>query len=593
MRKSFKFTKIIAVVLALVMLMSAMPTAFALNGDELIILYTNDVHCAIDGYSLFGAYRAELINNGKEVVTIDAGDAIQGEIIGTQTQGSAIVDIMNTVGYDYAVPGNHEFDYGMETFLNLAENEANFDYISSNFVDLRTDKTVFEPYYIEETAIGKVAFVGIATPESITKSTPAYFQDEVGNYIYGFSQDTLTNFYDIIQNSIDSAIAEGAIAVVAIGHMGIDGVTNGWKSTDVIGNTYGIDVFIDAHSHETIEEQIVKNKFNEDIILTSSGTKLDKFGQVTLGIDGTIDAEHIEINSVKTDALSESAQNKYDEVKTKVDTYNAEIFYLYDSVGESEANLIVYDETGNWLVRREETNMGNFVADAYVAGMDGVDVALVNAGGIRSEIGIGDVTRMDLMEINPWYNEMCVVKATGQQIADALEFGARSYPENSGGFLQPSSSLTYEIHQWVESPVKVDSMGNFDGFEDGKQRRVRNIMINGEPIDLEKEYAVAGTVYLLTQGGDGFNMFNSDSIVKSEYTDAELLIKYFTETLGGKITAEQYGNTEGDGRITVYQENPCTHICHEDGFLGCIWDIAQFFHRIFKIDSVCDCGVAH
>ncbi len=593
MKKGLIFNKIIALILAIIMAVSLVPTAFAAETDELVILYTNDVHCAIDGYPFFAAYRAELMNSGKDVVTVDVGDAIQGEIIGTRSQGSAIIDIMNTVGYDYAVPGNHEFDYGMDAFLNLAENEANFNYIGSNFVDLRTDKTVFEPYYIEETSIGKVAFVGITTPESITKSTPAHFQDEVGNYIYGFSQDTLTNFYDKIQNSIDSAIADGAIAVVAIGHMGIDGVTNGWKSTDVIGNTYGIDVFIDAHSHEIIEEQIVKNKFNEDIILTSSGTKLEKFGQVTIDENGMVDAVHIETDTVDVNALSQNAQEKYNSVKAKVDTYNAEISYLYDKIGESEANLIVYDETGNWLVRREETNMGNFVADAYVAGVEGADVALVNAGGVRSEIKVGDVSRIALMEINPWNNDMCIIKATGQQIADALEFGARSYPENSGGFLQTSSSLTYEIHQWVESPVKVDNMGNFNGFEDGEPRRVRNIKINGNPIDLEKEYNVVGTVYLLTQGGDGFNMFSAESMTKVEDTDAELLVKYFTETLNGKITAEQYGNAEGDGRITVYEANPCKHMCHRNGFYKIIWSVVKFFQRLFKTNSVCECGIIH
>ncbi len=585
-----KPNKIIAIILAVVMMTSLVPTAVALDNDELVILYTNDVHCAIDGYAFLSAYRTELINNGKDVVTVDAGDAIQGEIIGTQTKGSAIVDIMNTVGYDYAVAGNHEFDYGMDAFLSLAEYEANFKYIGSNFVDIRTDKTVFQPYYVEETSIGKVAFVGITTPESITKSTPAYFQDENGNYIYGFCADTL---YETVQNSIDSAVAEGAVAVVAVGHMGIDGVTDGWKSDDIIKNTDGIDVFIDAHSHETIEEMVVKNKNNEDTVLTSSGSKLENFGQITLDSNGNVNAVLVDTDTVEVDSSSLNAQNEYDKVKTKVDEYNAEMSYLFDKIGVSEARLIVYDETGNWLVRREETNMGNFVADAYVAGIEGADVALVNAGGIRSEIDVGDVSRMELMKINPWDNEMCVVKATGQQIADALEFGARSYPENSGGFLQTSSSLTYEIHQWTESPVKVDEMGSFKGIEEGKQRRVKNIQINGTPIDLEKEYAVAGTVYLLTQGGDGFNMFNSNGMVTVEYTDAQLLIKYFTEDLNGKITADKYGNAEGDGRITVYQENPCTHICHRNGILGIVWDVVELFYKILKINSVCECGIAH
>lgn len=589
MKKSIIFNRFVAMIMALVMVLSLVPTSFALDSKELIILYTNDVHCAIDGYSLLAAYQAELLSSGKDVVTIDAGDAIQGEIIGTQTKGSAVVDIMNTVGYDYAVAGNHEFDFGMDNFLYLAEFEANFKYIGSNFVDLRTDKTVFEPYYIEETPIGKVAFLGIATPEAITKSTPEYFKED-GNYIYGFCENTL---YETVQNSVDSAISEGAVAVVAIGHMGIEGTTEGWKSEDIIKNTNGIDVFIDAHSHETIEERIIKNENNKDTLLTSSGTKLDKFGQITLSADGSADAILVETDSVNVEGLSATAQNKYNAVKDKVDAYNAEMSYLYDKIGESEANLIVYDETGNWLVRREETNMGNFVADAYVACIEGAELSIVNAGGIRSEIAVGDVTRMDLMKINPWDNEMCVVMATGQQIADALEFGARSYPENSGGFLQPSSNLTYEIHQWVESPVKVDDMGNFDGIEDGKMRRVRNIRINGEPIDMEREYAVASTVYLLTQGGDGFNMFSSKGMKKADYTDAELLVKYFTETLGGKITAEKYGNTAGDGRITVFEENPCDHICHNDGIIKVVWNVANFFFKLFGINSVCDCGVSH
>ncbi len=593
MKFGFRFNRIISIILALVIVVSLIPTAFALDSNEVVILYTNDVHCAIDGYPFFAAYRTELINNGKSVITVDAGDAIQGEIIGTQTQGSAIIDIMNMVGYDYAVAGNHEFDFGMETFLSLAEYEAGFKYIGSNFVDIRTNKTVFEPYYIEETAIGKVAFVGITTPEAITKSTPAYFQDEKGDFIYGFSADTLDAFYSNIQNSIDSAVAGGAVAVVAVGHTGNEGVTDGWKSSEIIENTKGIDVYIDAHSHETIEEQILKNKENENVLLTSTGTKFERFGQVTLSADGSADALLIDTDSVNVEDLSKSAQEKYNAVKTKVDGYNVEMAYLYNKIGVSEADLIVYDETGNWLVRREETNMGNFVADAYVAGIEGADVALVNGGGVRSEILTGDVTRMDLMKVNPWDNNMCVIMATGQQIADALEFGARSYPENSGGFLQTSSSLTYEIHEWVESPVQVDSMGNFDSFEGGMPRRVRNIKINGEPIDMEKKYGVAGTVYLLTQGGDGFNMFSADGMTTVDYTDSELLIKYFTETLNGRITADKYGNPEGDGRITVFTENPCDHICHSDGIYGIIWNVANFFLKLLGIDSVCECGVSH
>ncbi len=591
MSRTQNFKRIISLILAVITAFSVCSVSFAVvKGGETVILYTNDVHCEIDGYPALAAYKEQLIDDGNTVITVDIGDAIQGEIIGTKTQGSAVIDLMNEVGYDYAVPGNHEFDYGMDTFLNLAENEANFDYISSNFVDLRDNKTVFEPYYIEETSAGKIGFIGITTPEAITKSTPAYFQDETGKYIYGFSENAL---YDTVQNSIDSAVAEGAEIIVALGHTGIDGVTEGWKSTDIIENTSDIDIYIDAHSHQTITSNTYKDKNGEEVVLTSGGTKLECFGKVTLGENGRITTGLVDTDTVDTDNLSQNALEKYNAVKAKVDGYNAEIAYLYNEIGTSEADLIVYDESGNWLVRRAETNMGNFVADAYVAGVEGAEIALVNSGGIRAEIKAGAVTRKALMDINPWNNDMCVIRATGQQIADALEHGARLNPENSGGFLQTSSSLTYEICQWVESPVKVDDMGSFAGIEEGKQRRVRNIKVNGEDIDMAKEYAVVGTVYLLTQGGDGFTMFSAEGMIRSDRTDAELLINYFTDTLGGKITAEKYGNPDGDGRIKLIKANDCTHICHADGFLGFIWDIACFFHKLFGIISVCECGIAH
>ncbi len=589
MSKTVKFKKVFSLILAVITVISALPAAFAADiSEETVILYTNDVHCAINGYPLLAAYRAQLIDDGKNVITVDAGDAIQGEIIGTKTKGSAIVDIMNAVGYDYAVPGNHEFDYGTDTFLELANTEAQYEYTSSNFVDLREDKSVFEPYYIKEMSGVKIAFIGITSPETFTKSTPEYFKDENGNYIYGFSENEI---YETVQSSADLAIAHGADVVVALSHLGIDGVQDGWRSTDVIANTSGIDVFIDAHSHETIASETYKNKNDEDVILTSGGTKFENFGQITVSADRSVEATLIDTDSVKAEAMSGYAQGEYAAVKQKVDAYNAEIAYLYDEIGISETDLVVYDDNGNWLVRSAETNMGNFVADAYVAGIEDAEVALVNAGGIRAEIKAGSVSRMDLMNINPWNNEMCVIKATGQQIADALEHGAKDYPDSSGGFLQTSEGLTYEIHEWVESPVIVDDKGSFAGIEENKPRRVRNIKINGNPIDPEKEYAVAGTVYLLTQGGDGFTMFSSDGMKTVSSTDAELLIKYFTETLGGKITAEKYENPSG--RITVYETNNCTHICHGDGFLGFVWTVINFFCKLFGIHSVCACGEMH
>lgn len=532
---------------------SAVPAPEDPASEGAVVLYTNDVHCATDGYSYLAAYRAQLIEDGYDVITVDVGDAIQGEAIGSTSEGAAIVDIMNTVGYDYGVPGNHEFDYGLERFLEIATGdapEAQYEYLSSNFVDLRTDETVLAPYDIVEMNGEDVAFVGISTPETYTKSTPTYFQDENGNFIYSFSEDT---FYDTIQDAVDNARAEGADRVIAVGHLGIEGTTEGWKSTDVIANTTGIDAFIDAHSHETIAENEYANADGEMIPLTSTGTKFANFGVMTLNEDGTYTTELISPSSVDVQS-SDAAASAYREVQDKVDGYNEELAYLNEKLGTSEVELTINDTDDVRRIRNGETNMGDFVADAYRT-MTGADIALVNGGGIRDSIAVGDVTRKDLMDVNPWNNEMCVIRATGQQILDALEHGARMNPEECGGFLQVSG-LTYEIHNYLESPVITDSMEIFQEIDGTKERRVQNVMIGGEALDPNKTYTVEGSCYTLQEQGDGFSMFQGAEVVEEEGlpVDSEMLISYFTEELGGKVTAEQYGNLLGDGRITILTE---------------------------------------
>ena len=559
MKKTFK--KTLSIILTILMIVTIVPFAFAAEDGDVVILYTNDVHCAIDDYPALAAYRAELIAQGNTVITVDAGDAIQGEVIGALTQGEAIVNIMNEVGYDYAVPGNHEYDYGMETFLDLAKNKAEYNYISSNFYKLTAVKPVFEPYYIENISNElQIAFVGITTPESVTKSTPEYFKDEYGNFIYGFPTFDMQDdvLCETVQESVDNAIADGADIVVAVGHLGIEGVTEGWRSTDIIAHTTGIDFFIDSHSHQTINGEVYKNKDGEDVTLTSSGTMFDSFGAITLSDDGSVSFDLIDPDTIQVENMSDSAKSAYNDVKYLVDTYNAEISFLYDPIGTSEAKLVAYEEDGQWLVRKAETNAGDFVTDAYRI-MTGADVAICNSGGIRAEIEIGSVSRMDLMNMNPWNKEMCVIEVTGQQLIDVLEHGMRSYPEYSGGFLQVSG-VTFEVEAWKESPVITDALGNFIGIDANAERRVANVKIGGEPVDLAKTYTLASSEYVLTQGGDGFTMFAGSKIVSVEGLpcDSEMLVQYLTQTLGGNITAEQYGNPNGDGRIRIIDVEPDT-----------------------------------
>lgn len=550
--------KIISVLLAVIMIASVMPFAFAAE-KETVILYTNDVHCAIEDYAVLAAYRAELIAQGKNVVTVDAGDAIQGEVIGSMTEGKAVVDIMNAVGYDYAVPGNHEFDYKMEVFLDLAQNKAEYEYISSNFHYLPRAESVFNPYAVEDFGAYQVAFVGISTPDTITSSTPEYFKDENGNFNYGFPlyPGGMTNeaLYKNIQESVDEAIKDGADYVVAVGHTGIIGSNDGWKSTDIIANTDGIDYFIDAHSHETTEKAVYKNKNDEDVYLTSTGANFANFGALTISGD-TETFELINPDNIDVDAMSADAKSAYTAVKQKIDGYNEEIVYLFEEIGVSEAELVVYDTDSSRAVRKRETNAGDFVADAYRA-VTGADVAIVNGGGVRAEIEIGAVSRKNLMDVNAFNNGMCVVEVTGQQIVDILEHGARRCPEELGSFFQVSG-MTFEIHTYRESPVISDQMGNFMGIDGAKERRVQNVRIADEPIGLDKKYSLAGSTYVLLQGGDGLTMVDGSKILQQEGLpcDSEMLIKYFTETLGGVISADMYGNPDGDGRITIIGTEP-------------------------------------
>ncbi|MBQ3045680.1 MAG: 5'-nucleotidase C-terminal domain-containing protein [Clostridia bacterium] len=555
MKKTKKF---MSMLLVAAMLITAMTASASAAENDTVILYTNDVHCAIEDYAVLAAYRAELIAQGKNVVTVDAGDAIQGEVIGSITEGEAVVDIMNAVGYDYAVPGNHEFDYGMEVFLDLAQNKAEYDYISSNFFDLTSVSPVLSQYAIEDFGAYQVAFVGISTPDTITSTTPEYFKDEFGNFIYGFPvyPGELTNedLYNNIQESVDEAINDGADYVVAVGHAGIIGSNDGWKSSDIIANTDGIDCFIDAHSHETIECSTYKNKDNEDVFLTSTGEKFANFGVLTISGDNK-SFELINPDNVDVETMSADAKSAYTAVKAKVDGYNEEIAYLFEEIGTSEAKLIIYDSDSSRAVRKRETNAGDFVADAYRS-VTGADVAIANGGGIRADVEIGKVSRKSLMDVNAFNNDMCVLEITGQQLIDVLEHGARKCPEELGSFFQVSG-MTFEIHTYRKTPVITDQLGNFIEIDETMERRVQNVCIGGEPVDLDKTYTLAGSTYVLLQGGDGLTMLDGAKVVQQEGLpcDSEMLIKYFTETLGGKITAEQYGNPDGEGRITIIDDN--------------------------------------
>jgi len=528
-------------------------TVFAEDNGGIVVLYTNDTHCSTEAFSKLAAYRAQLMHDGYEVITVDAGDAIQGEMIGSLTEGAAIADIMNKVGYDYATLGNHEFDYTVDRILEIRESEAEFEYLCANFTHLPTNKDIFAPYAIEEIDGKKYAFVGIATPETYTKSTPTYFQDENGSFVYSFMEDT---FYETVQKAVDAATEEGAEAVIAIGHLGITGVTEGWRSIDLIANTTGIDAFIDGHAHELIEGTVYQNKDGDNVTLTSTGSKFTSFGKMTVAENGDVTTELIYPESIDVSALCEEAVTAYNDVKTVIDGYNAEFEYLFEEIGESEAYLTENDAEGNWVIRCAETNLANFVTDAYLA-QTGADIAFVNGGGIRTEVKAGAVNRKAIMDVNPWNNEMCVLEVSGRQILDALEYGVSALPDVFGSFPQVGG-ISFEVHSYVPTPVTVNELGDFVSVTEGAERRVRNVKVGNAPLEEDKAYTLAGSCYMLQLSG--YKMLDGAKVIAKEGlpTDTEMLVNYFTETLGGRITMEQYGDINGEGRIKIIANAPET-----------------------------------
>ncbi len=524
------------------------------NGD-VIILYTSDVHCGIDqgfGYAGLKAVRDSLENQGYTTLLVDNGDAIQGEVVGSMTKGEAIINLMNDLKYDVAIPGNHEFDYGMDRFLELT-GMAEYPYISCNFNF--KGEPVFDPYLIKEAAGVKIAFVGVTTPETVKSSTPKYFQDETGAFVYDFCQDeTGAKLYAKIQEAADAARAEGADYVYLLAHCGLVDACRPWTYADIISNTTGIDVVLDGHSHDS-EQVVMKNKTGEEVIRSACGTKLQSIGWSLITKDGKITAG---LYNWPNETAAPALLGIKNEIGDAVDAANKSLDESLDEkAGSSEVELTINDPVEKdangkpiRMVRRAETNLGDLSADAIRAAT-GAEIALINGGGIRVSIPSGDITKREILAVNPFGNILCEVEATGQQILDALEWGARAIPGETGAFLQVSG-LTYEVHSAIESPCITDENSMLAGFKEG-ERRVQNVMVGGEPLDPAKTYTVGGTDYVLLNNGDGNTALSGVTVLRENITaDYQALMDYITETLGGSVGSD-YADLYGQGRIKIIE----------------------------------------
>ena len=526
MRKFLSLLLTMAMVLSLAVTVNA-----AAPKEDITILHTNDVHCDYEKYA-----KVATLHKSADLL-VDAGDHVQGGVIGTLSKGEYIVDIMNYLKYDAAVPGNHEFDYGMDQFLHIAKDLAKYPYISANFTG-KDGKPYFDAYKIFEVKGVKVAFVGVCTPETFTKSTPTYFQDANGNYIYGFCEgNNGADLYNAVQKAIDAAKAAGADYVIGLGHLGIDEQSSPWMSKEVIANTTGFDAFIDGHSHSTFSETI-KDKSGKEVVFEQTGTKLANVGKLTIKTDGTIAHENIDLSAVEEDA---DAKAYIAGITEKFDALQKQV------VAKTTVTLTTKGADGKRAVRSAETNLGDLCADAYRL-LLGADVAFVNGGGVRADINAGDITYGDIINVHPFGNSACLVEVTGQQLKDALELGSAAYPGESGGFLQVSG-LTYTINADIPSSVVKNDKSEFVKV-DGAYR-VSDIMVGGQPLDVNKTYTLASHNYMLKDAGDGYTMFGTKNVkvLQDEVMiDNQVLINYIVEKLGGVVGAEY---AAPQGRITI------------------------------------------
>ena len=522
---------------------------YAKDTDTIVILYENDVHCAVEGYSKLAAMKNELSETYTNVGVVSVGDFVQGGTLGAVSKGEYIVNLMNKVGYDAIALGNHEFDYQLPR-LNELNAMSNTKFISCNFQKIGEDKSYFEPYTIVSYGNVDVAYIAITTPETINSSSPAQFKNDKGELIYTFNESKL---YDIVQTNINAAETAGADYVIALSHIGYDESGNLADITDVIENTDGFDVVLDAHSHSVIEEKVIKDKSGDDVLLTSTGTKFEYIGKLTIK-NGAFDTELVEVESyTKTDPV--------------VDAYITEINENYAQlgnrkIGESKVEFITHDKDGNRLVRNAETNLGNFCSDALRV-MTGADMSFVNGGGLRAPMESGEVTFNDIFSVFPFNNQIVTAEISGQILIDFLEMAVMNYPEEDGSFPH-MSGVTFSVNKSIPTSVKVDANGFFEKV-DGAYR-VYNVKVldktSGEykALDPNGKYILAGFNYFILDFGGGMTMFKDAKILDAEGTlDVELLENYIVEHLGGVI-GEEYAEVKPnisftDGVITETPDN--------------------------------------
>ncbi len=526
---------------------------------DIAILHINDVHCGIDttiGYDGLVLYRKEMEQECNHVLIVDVGDHLQGGTLGAISEGEAIIKIMNQVGFDVVTLGNHEFDYGKDQLEKLGNNISS-KYISSNFCYNSNKSTIYDPYKIVEVGSKKIGFIGVVTPLTFSKTYLLNVMDgETGNPMYDFRGEELAQ---TVQKYINELKEKDVDYIILLTHLGMS--VEQYTSDGLVSKLEGVDAVFDGHTH-TVYNVTTKDKNNQEIPIAQTGTKLETIGKLIIKTDGTIETENIKevpepnnIDGVKSLTRSKSERWVDEQTNTFInDILNGYNEQLNIIVGYSDFDLIIKPEgsTDSHLIycRKQECTVGDLVTDA-INELAGGDFAFINGGSLRNNIQKGNITRADVIEALPWFNNVVVKKLTGQTILDALEFGVRNYPQASGGFPQVSSGFSFEFDPEIESTVEVDKDGVF--VKVSGNRRVFNVKLNGKAINPENTYNVTFLEFI-SNGGDGYSMFGNVEVDREALlTDTDAVTNYIKENLKGKIP-DKYKDVQGRSKISTKTE---------------------------------------
>ena len=519
-------------------------------GEPIVIYATSDVHCAIDdnlGYATLATYIKREQKRNKYVTLVDAGDAIQGNLIGSLSKGEYIVDIMNNLNYDMYVVGNHEFDYGIDVLKDRI-NQFNGDMLSCNISYTGTNENKIKnikPYSIITYGNNKkVGYIGVTTPTTLVESSPKYFKED-DKVVYDFGGE---NYYKIVQNNIDECRSLGCDYVVLLTHLGYSDNYSPYSSPELIASISGIDALIDGHSHQIVNTTYIKDKTGKDIPMCTPGYQMNAIARLAL-MNGEVHMELLDKGidkDVPTLDLVNEIKNKVSEEANK-------------PICHSDCSLLMTDENGIRMTRNRETGIGNLLTDSF-RNFASSQIGIINGGGIRDSLYEGDITFGDIKKIQPFDNTIVSVKASGQTILDYLEFtsmytqheytdGTIALGEN--GSFAHVSGLKYTIDTSIPTSVRITESGDFISV-DG-ERRVKDVKVLDNDsyisIDPNSLYTVSGLDFILLDGGGGASMFKGSEVVSPDLClDSDALTTYLVDILDGHVK-DLYEHPEG--RITV------------------------------------------